>query len=423
LDVSTAFLALGATIFVGFGANYLFRKYGAPDIIILIFLGFLFGPGGLSVVDARLAATVSGMTPYVAAVALAIIMFEAGMDLRASQVLGSFARAMLQTVLAFIMSMFVVALLGVAFLGWSGALALVLGAILGGTSGAIVIPLIRRLRINETTRTVLTLESALTDVLVIVVATSMLVLVTDVTAGLTPALVSLLVDFLVSTLIGFSAGLLWLFALTRLLGSPFSYIATIGVLVTAYAATDLIAGGAGAGAVAALVLGLVLGNKESVAKVLRSGPERFKLDGKIKDFNSEISFFVRTFFFVYLGIVASTIAFTSASLLFALLVFVGLVTVRLIVSSLEKSSLRLNKTDALAYGLIMPRGLSAAVLASVPLTTHAVPEDVGLMILGTTVLVILMTTVLASVGVLHIDRVSRREEAARSAAIHEQGRA
>lgn len=410
MDVSTAFLALGATIFVGFGANYLFRKYGAPDILILIFLGFLFGPGALGVVDVGLAGNINSITPYVAAIALAIIMFEAGMDLKTSQVFGLFSRAMLQTILAFIMSMIAVALLAVAFLGWSVSVALVLGAILGGTSGAIVIPLVNRLKISDNTRTILTLESALTDVLVIVVATSMLVLVTDVSAGLDSAVRSLIVDFLVSAAVGLLAGVIWLFALTKLAGFPFSFIATLGVLVTAYAATDFIAGQAGAGAVAALVFGLVLGNKETLARILRTNQDRFKIDGRIKDFNSEVSFFVRTFFFMYLGIVASTIIFTYSSLLFGVLVFAGLFLVRFIVSRLEKSSLQLSRTDTLAFSLIMPRGLSAAVLASVPLTTHAVSVELGLMILGTTVLVILMTTILASLGAYYIEKVDRQNK-------------
>jgi cell volume regulation protein A len=410
LDVTIAFLILGATIFVGFAANFLFRKYGAPDVLILIILGFLIGPGGLAIVDPSMIDSINVLTPYVAAIALAIIMFDAGLDLKVGQVFGAFGRAVLQTVLAFLMSMIVVGLLGVAFLGWSASVALVLGAILGGTSGAIVIPLVKKLRLSEKTKIVLTLESALTDVLVIVVATSMLVLVADTSGGFAPALSSLALDFLVSIAVGFVAGLLWLMALRRLAGSPFSYIVTVGVLVTAYAATDVLAGQGGAGAVAALVFGLMLGNKESLAKMLRQSKDRFRLDDRIRDFNSEITFFVRTFFFVYLGIVASTIAFTLDSVSFAILVFVGLLAVRLVVAWLERSSLVLSRTDAMAYWVLMPRGLSAAVLASVPLTSHVVPEDVGLMILGTTVVVILITTVLASFGAFYIERVIRRRE-------------
>jgi potassium/hydrogen antiporter len=408
MDVSTAFLALSATIFIGFSGNYLFRKYGAPDILVLILLGFLIGPGGLGIIDTGLTTKIDVITPYVAAIALSIIMFEAGMDLKIKQVLGSFGPAMLHTILAFIMSTVAVAILASVFLGWHVSVALVLGATLGGTSGAIVIPLVKKLNLSEKTITILTLESALTDVLVIVIATSMLVLVMDTSTGLDSAVMSLLIDFTVSLIVGLVTGIIWLFVLNKLIDQPFSYIATIGALVTVYAMTDIIAGQTGAGAVAALVFGMVLGNKNSISRLLFRQNEKLRMDDRIKDFNSEISFFVRSFFFVFLGIVASTISYTYSILLFAGLVFLILVIVRSIVSWLDKMSMQLGKTDTLAYNLIMPRGLSAAVVASIPLSLKAIPDDLSLLILGTTVLVILMTTALASIGGYYLKKIEGR---------------
>jgi potassium/hydrogen antiporter len=48
--------------------------------------------------------------------------------------------------------------------------AFMLGAIIGGTSSAVVIPLVRQLNISNNSRTILILESAFSDVLCIVFA-------------------------------------------------------------------------------------------------------------------------------------------------------------------------------------------------------------------------------------------------------------
>jgi len=65
---------------------------------------------------------------------------------------------------------------------------------------------------------------------------------------------------------------------------------------------------------------------------------------------------------------------------------------------LERERVEMNRPDAAAHVLIMPRGLVAAVLASLPLSFGVVSNEVGSIILGTTVLVILLSTSLASLG-------------------------
>jgi cell volume regulation protein A len=173
---------------------------------------------------------------------------------------------------------------------------------------------------------------------------------------------------------------------------------TLGTLLFIYACADIIAGGVGGGVIAALTFGLVLGNELEVAKALRMRRKSFELDERVKEFNSEISFFVRTFFFVYLGIVSSLISFTLLMLLLAIVTFVSLVGVRYIAALVEKKRMNLLKPDAAAHLLLMPRGLVAAVLASLPLSFGVVSSDIAYTIVGTTVIVILLSTSLASIG-------------------------
>jgi NhaP-type Na+/H+ or K+/H+ antiporter len=43
-SVSIALIISALIILIGFSANYLFNKTGLPEMLILIFLGILFGP-------------------------------------------------------------------------------------------------------------------------------------------------------------------------------------------------------------------------------------------------------------------------------------------------------------------------------------------------------------------------------------------
>ena len=398
LDANSAFIAIAISIFIGFAANFLFRKYGAPDVLILILLGFLLGPGMLGLIDQSVEEIIVLITPFVGGIALAIVMFEAGMELNVKQVLGAFRPALLHSILAFVLSLVTTALLCILVMGWDLMVALTMGGIVASTSGAIVVPLVKRIHVSEKTRIVLTLEAAISEALSIVVTVILILLIRDgsMSAGMALRIVG--GTFLVSAVLGFGVGILWLFALSRLSGQPFAYMITLGMLLLIYALADVVAGGVGGGVIAALTFGLVLGNEFDVARALRMKNKPRRVDKRVKDFNSEISFFVRTFFFVYLGILCSLIDFTILTVMLALIIFAVLVAVRYITTLVEKERMNLHKADSAAHLFLMPRGLVAAVLASLPLSFGVVSDEIGYTIIGTTVLVILLSTSLASIG-------------------------
>lgn len=398
MDANTAFIAIAASIFIGFVANFLFRRYGAPDVLILIVLGYLFGPGALGLVDQALEGSIGYITPFVGGLALAIIMFEAGLDLKGSQVLGAFRPAVLHSLLAFFLSLVTVALIGVLVMNWDWLVALILAGAVASTSGAIVVPLVRRIHVSEKTRIMLTLEAAISEAMAVAATVSFILIMRDGAVSVGLAVQVLGGTFLVSAALGLATGVFWLFVLSRLSGQPFSYMITLATLLLIYAGADILAGGIGGGVIAALTFGLILGNEMEVAKALRMKRNPFKLDERVKEFNTEISFFVRTFFFVYLGLVASLIRFSTLVVLLAVAIFACLVAVRYVTMFVERKRIALPKPDSTAHVLIMPRGLVAAVLASLPLSFGVVSNEIGSLILGTTVIVILLSTSMASLG-------------------------
>lgn len=409
MDADTLFLAAGAVIFMGFISNYLFRRFKAPDVLILMVLGIALGPGGLGLINAEAASGIESLTPYVAAAALAIIMFQAGMDLAIGDVVKSFSKSLIQTVIAFAASMLITALVLSLLTDWNLETCLLLGSIVGGTSGAIVIPIISALRISTRLKMVLTLESAITDVLVIVVATSLIVFMSQETADVMNAVELLVSSFMVSTMIGIISGILWTKILQRLNKQPFSYMITIAAMLIVFSVTNFLVDKAGGGAIAVLVFGLTIGNWDEISKVLRQKGEQFALGDKVKRFHDEIAFLIRTVFFVYLGLVITTIQFTAWYLLLGLIVFFGLLIARYISLLLADRYIGLDASDEMGLFYMMPRGLAAAVMASIPFSYPLVfSNETATAILGVTVVVVLLSTVLASIGAFYMEIHAKR---------------
>lgn len=411
MDADTLFLAAGAIIFMGFVSNYLFRRFKAPDVLILMFLGIILGPQVLGLISEGAAENIEELTPYVASAALAVIMFQAGMDLKIEEVVRSFKKSLIQTVIAFLASMLITALICELLTDWELPVCLLLGAIVGGTSGAIVIPMISGLRMSKTIKMVLTLESAITDVLVIVVATSIIVFMSQNGADLAAGASLLIISFMVSTMVGVIAGILWTKVLQRLSAQPYSYMITIAAMLLVFSATNFLVDKAGGGAIAVLVFGLTLNNRGEFARILKQKEGPFELEERVKRFHDEISFMIRTFFFVYLGLVVTTIRFTPWYLLLGLIVFFGLLMARFISLKLADRYIGLDDRDEMGLFYMMPRGLAAAVMASIPFSYPLVfSNDTATAVLGVTVIIVLLSTVLASIGAFYIELHSKRSD-------------
>lgn len=422
LSIIAAFLSIGAIILIGFISNILFRESRIPDVLILIALGALIGPGFLAIIDNEMFLLIEGMAPFLAALALAMIMFDGGMGLNHDSLTGSLTKNMLHTMVAFLLSIMVTTAVCYVFFGWDLMTSLLLGSILGGTSGAIVIPLTNRLRVSPQTRNLLTLESALTDVIVIVMAVSIMFLITGMHGDVGGVLGSLGLAFLVAFMIGIVAGLIWLRLLADLGDHPFAYMITVAALLVIYSLTELTVGRTGIGAISALVFGLVISNKNEFGRLFRGLRNDLKFDEEIRSFHREIFFFVRSFFFVYLGLVFSMTPIRTGYVIAAIGIFLGILGMRAIASRVTGSALGMDQTNRMAIFFMMPRGLSAAVLAGFPLTQGVVSTEIGSAFLTVTVVVIILTTIMACVGAFTVENISPTEEQAKKTRIASQSR-
>lgn len=350
IEVLSILTLAGLTIILGYIGSLIFAKTRIPDVIWLMLFGIIVGPI-LGLVNVSIFRT---MTPLLAVLALIIILFDGGLNMNFYQMLKGFSRSILLSALGVLASMCVIGLLSIVLFKFDLMTGLLLGAIIGGTSSPIVISIVSRLKIKENVQMLLTLESILTDPLCVVIAIALLQIITLETApNIAQAVFS---AFSVGALLGFVLGVVWLFALDKIKKNPFDYMITLAVLLLIYVFVESVGG---SGAIAALIFGLVLGNSKIFSRILKLG-KIFTIDNLMKKFHTEVSFFVRSFFFVCLGLIAST------NLIFALygaVIAGALILIRIGIVKVATFGMALSKTELNLIKIMAPRGLAAAVLA------------------------------------------------------------
>ena len=219
---------LGILLVIGFIGDYLFRKISFPDILVLLALGYVAGHV-LNIVDPDWIAPAS---PVIANLALIIILFNGGLDLEFSQARATAPRAIALALLGIGVSMISAAAFVYYLLDWELMNSLLLGAIVGGTSPAIVMPLIGRAKVPAEISSLLHIESALNGALVIVIA---LVILEVMTVGATENVASVIakatgIRFLLGMRIGAAAGFAWLWVLAFIEGEIYDDILTLALL-------------------------------------------------------------------------------------------------------------------------------------------------------------------------------------------------
>jgi cell volume regulation protein A len=392
--VSLALIVSALIIVIGFLGNYLFEKKGVPDMLFLIFLGIAVGPV-LHIFDP---AVVSGLAPYISALALVFILFDGGIRMGIRQVLSHSPRAVLLAVTGFILSMLVIAIFTIYVLNVPPFIGLLFGSIYGGSSSIVVVSLAAKIKISEKGSTTLILESAITDILCIVVS---LALIGVVLTGHTDYVyigLGITSRFVIGAVIGIFSGIAWLILLKRVAYLPFSYMLTLAIALFAYAISEVLGG---SGALSSLLFGLMLGNENEILKLLHLGTApRPTVDEGLKRFESEIAFFIRTFFFVFLGIIASisNVTFVFLGIILSLL----LLTVRVGVVRLATAGSDL-KNERSIMSVVLTRGLAAAVLATIPAQYEEFAAYSAYFI-NFAVVIIITTAIIATIGVIGISK-------------------
>ena len=348
-------LAASVVIILGVLGEAFFKKTGIPDILFLMVLGIIIGPV-LGIIQPE---AVLEIVPYFAAVALIIIMFDGGLNLHIGKVLKTAHFAIILVIVGFALSVGIVAGLAHYGLGWEWIDSILLGTIVGGSSSIIVFGLVQKIRISDDAKSMLSFESALTDIFAVIIAFVLFEAALSGEFSLDMLGITIGKAILVGLVLGFGVGIPWMFVISKLKNAQHSYMLTIGmVFLLFFLATSF----GESGALTALVFGLMLGKKTYFSRLLKV---KFPEDTIDNSLHNQVTFLVRAFFFVFVGLLASFAQLEYV--IFGIVAAIGIYIGRIIIT---KSVLvrGFSKLDKKVTSVMIPRGLAAAVLATFPLS-------------------------------------------------------
>ncbi len=400
MQMAAGIAVVGILVFLAHLFAGLFSRTRVPDVLLLMFIGLLLGPvAGLVAPQ-----SFGSVGPFFSTVTLVIILFEAGVNLDLDVLIASFRDSVALTCASFLLAMTAVGSAAFFLLHLQLPLSIMLGAIVGSTSPAVIVPLTRKLDMGDHARSVLLMESALSDVLSIVVAIAIL-------EGyqLGNIRVGVLVGQIISTLLlaavlGVLAAFAWSALLRRVRSLENSVFTTPAFVFVLFGGVELLGY---SGYIAALAFGATLGNIEAFHKVgllRRILPgEPITLNRIEREFIAEVVFLLAAFFFIYIGI---SMRLSNLPLVFLGLLFSAMLMVLRLPAARFTLRNSISPRDASLISVMTPKGLAAAVLASVPLQ-HNLPG--GDEIQRLTYSIVMFSIVLTSLMTFLVDRTGVRK--------------
>lgn len=360
MQTSIIIIIIGLFIFWGHYLNGIFERRSIPDVLGLMLIGMLLGPI-FHMVDPT---SFGQFGPLFSNLVLIFILFESGTDLRISEVKASFKESAGITTLGFLVTWIIVAVMCYLILHLTILTCLFIGATLGGTSSAVVVGLVKKVAVKPKTATTLIMESAETDVFTLAIPLSILGLMMsgEIQAG--TVLSQFIASLVIALLMGIGGAFLWSFILNKIPNLKSTKFSTPAFLFILYGVTEYLNY---SGPITALSFGIAIGNLQYFEPKLleRIIPNQSIVLSQIeKDFFSELVFLLRTFFFVFIGISIqiNRLDWLMWGAIITLVLYASrIIIVRVIVTQdtplLDKSIM----------SIMIPKGLGAAVIATLPL--------------------------------------------------------
>ncbi len=350
---------LGGLLVLAFAANRLSSWTKMPDVVVLLLVGLLFGPVSHLLQPAQFQV----ITPILGTLALILVLFEGGLELNLRETLHQFPGSLLLATLAYGLSLAAVWLLAWRALHMPARPALLFGAVLGCTSSTVVLPILQQIAASNRVKVTLMLEAPLGDVLAVLTVGA---LISIPAGGLVGGLAQkLLLQIFASVAIAALVGTAWARLLPHLSEVRYWQVLTLSMVLLLYAATESFGGN---GLIAVLAFGLTLSNVRRLSG--RLGESLFGLGlplenqhERILAFQSELSFLVRTFFFVLIGVVVDLKGLSGKILLTAGIIAALFLARWIAVQVCRPSWKDFSARDRELLALLLPRGLITVVLA------------------------------------------------------------
>lgn len=360
MDPALLILTLGTLVFAAHWFAEIFSRKRIPDVLLLMFIGIAIGPL-FKIVDADKLSSIGNVFGQLTLVTL---LFESGTELSFRTLADSIKNTITLTIVNFLVTFVAIGILGWLVLDMNPGISFMLGAALGGSSSAVAIPLVKQISIGEKSRTILILESAFSAILCIVVALAIFESYKYGEFRIGIIFGQVFSSFLLASLIGLLGSIFWSMVLDKVRTINNSIFTTPSFVFIVYGINELLGY---SGIISALAFGIGLANMDLIHnRWLKKFSDKRPtlLNPTEKTLFSELVFLMKTFFFVYVGI---SIKFDSLiSLLIGLGISVILIILRIPIVriSLPSDINNINNKDRAFLSMMIPRGLAAAVLAT-----------------------------------------------------------
>lgn len=365
MDIALIIFGIGAIIFLSHLFSQIFEKFNIPDVLFLVAIGFILGPitGFVSVTNLGVIGEVFVL------LTLLIILFESGLDIKLKGLFSSAPRALVFMLATLISTIGVITFFGHFVFAFTFIESLLVGTLLGGVSAGISLPLLKKLPISEETKSLITFESNINDVLTIAIAFAIIDFSNNGFIDAKSFSIDLGLDVLIAFLVGSITALLWSQLISRVRNIQNNIFMTPALVMIVFSVTEVLGA---SGIFAALAFGITLGNLQHVNERFPQLPgfQEFFLTKWEKRTFEGLVFLLKTYFFVFIGLSIGVDDITI--LLWALGATVLLFIARMVIVQLFGSR-DTPLFDVRVLQRLLPKGLVGAAL--ITLVDNSVAQD------------------------------------------------
>jgi len=344
-------LIVALALLAGIVAQAVAQHLRLPGIVLLLAAGVLLGPDGADIIRP---AQIGGALQTLVGYAVAIILFEGGMNLNLKRL-----RRESRTIRRLITSGAIITGLGGAaaaryIMGWEWSLSILFGTLVIVTGPTVITPLLRRIKVKRSVETILEAEGVLIDPIGAIIALVALEAIIHPLKGpLLTSVLSFILRLGAGAVIGFVGGLIlsWSLRPRRLIPEGLVNVFVLSSVLALYHLSNAIQPESGIGAVT--VAGLAVGNFSN--RVMR----------ELMEFKEQLTLLLIGMLFVLLAADVRLVEIQALGWpgVFTVLALMLIVRPLDIIFSTTGSALSRGERFFMAW--LGPRGIVAAAVASI----------------------------------------------------------
>ncbi|UCH37549.1 MAG: cation:proton antiporter [Candidatus Bathyarchaeota archaeon] len=364
LEADKILMLVSSTLIICYVSGLIYSKTRIPDVLWALGFGIILGPV-LGYYDATL---FTELMPLMSTLALIIILFEAGINVD----IGLLVRTIGKTTILSITTIFTIIITvgGLLSIVMPTTFSLLQGMLLGTMIASpctiacfgILDGVERQISNIGNTRIMLMMESVIADPISIITAISLIRMIMQPDISIVESVQEITFIFIFALGFGFLVGALWAEILHRTRDRPFNYMITLAILLPTYILAEMIIGHGG-GPIAVLIFGLTIANYNYITKKVRIS-RNLTIDGhKLREIHEEITFFIKSFFFVFIGITA---IISLEYVLLGLGLFALIQSMRYGIVTVIGRILRFSQQERVLVRVIFALGLPAFVISQLP---------------------------------------------------------